>query len=93
MENEASVPMDPRKGNAFYYDLDSSPLKDIPFYIRLADATKTVLELGCGTGRVLIPLADHFKEIVGVDYSQDMVERCRLKLRDSKAKGWSAVSI
>jgi len=75
---------DPRKGNSFYYDLDESPLNDIPFYRRFVSQNKSVLELGCGTGRVLIPLAVECKEIVGVDYSRDMVDRCRLKMNENK---------
>jgi len=72
---------DPRKGNSFYYDLDAEPLDDLPFYLQQVDINKSVLELGAGTGRILIPLAAHCKEIVGVDYSADMVERCEAKLR------------
>jgi SAM-dependent methyltransferase len=75
---------DPREGNAVYYDLDTSPLSDVPFYLRNLDKNTSVLELGCGTGRVLIPLAAHCKEIVGVDYSAGMIERCRLKLAESR---------
>ena len=74
---------DPREGNADYYDLDSDPLSDVPFYLRNVDRNTAVLELGCGTGRVLIPLATQCKEIVGVDYSAGMIERCRLKLAES----------
>ena len=74
---------DPREGNAVYYDLDANPLSDVPFYLRSVHRNTAVLELGCGTGRVLIPLAAHCKEIVGIDYSAGMIERCRLKLAES----------
>jgi ubiquinone/menaquinone biosynthesis C-methylase UbiE len=74
---------DPRAGNAVYYDLDADPLSDVPFYLRNVDRNTALLELGCGTGRVLIPLAAHCREIVGVDYSAGMIERCRLKLAKS----------
>ncbi len=74
---------DPREGNAIYYDLDESPLDDIPFYINRIAADQSVLELGCGTGRTLIPLATSCKEIVGVDYSKDMIERCLAKIPES----------
>jgi SAM-dependent methyltransferase len=74
---------DPRAGNAVYYDLDADPLGDVPFYLRNVDRSTSVLELGCGTGRVLIPLAAHCKEIVGVDYSAGMIEHCRVKLSES----------
>ncbi len=54
---------------------------DIPFYVdcaRLADGK--VLELGCGTGRVLIPTAAAGYEVVGLDASVNMLARCREKL-------------
>ena len=72
--------VDPRKGNAQYYDLDETPLADVPFYLAKVDQGKSVLELGSGTGRVLIPLAACCKEIVGIDYSSDMVETCNAKI-------------
>jgi SAM-dependent methyltransferase len=39
-----------------------------------------ILELACGTGRVLIPLARTGRRIVGLDLSAHMLERCRAKL-------------
>jgi ubiquinone/menaquinone biosynthesis C-methylase UbiE len=73
--------IDPRKGNAQYYDLEENPLDDAPFYLARADKEKSVLELGVGTGRVLIPLAPRCKEILGIDYSSDMIDRCRSKIK------------
>src|SRR6266487_2133842 len=55
--------------------------RDIEFYVDEACAAKgRVLELGCGTGRVLIPVARAGKEITGIDSSRRMLERCRLNL-------------
>lgn len=39
-----------------------------------------VLELGCGTGRVLIPTSRAGVEIVGLDLAESMLSRCREKL-------------
>ena len=59
---------------------------DIPFYV---DAAKRyggpVLELGCGTGRVTVPIAEAGVEIVGLDISQAMLDVARSKL-DSLVK-------
>ncbi|PJB29546.1 hypothetical protein CO110_05250 [Candidatus Desantisbacteria bacterium CG_4_9_14_3_um_filter_40_11] len=39
---------------------------DIPFYVELAKKSfHPVLELGCGTGRVLIPIAKEDVSIIG----------------------------
>lgn len=76
--------IDPRQGNAEYYDLDATPLPDIPFYMEQVNHDMSVLELGCGTGRVLIPLAAKCKGITGVDSSPGMIERCKAKLKEGK---------
>jgi len=64
---------------------DSVPLyaarKDIGFYVAEATATRgSVLELGCGTGRILLPIARTGRSVVGLDASPQMLARCREKL-------------
>ena len=44
-----------------------------------------VLELGCGTGRVLIHVAKTGCRIVGLDISQPMLDKCRAKVDDLPA--------
>ncbi|MBM3786756.1 MAG: methyltransferase domain-containing protein [Acidobacteria bacterium] len=41
---------------------------------------RRALEIGCGPGRLLRPMAKHFGEIHGVDISDEMVERARQRL-------------
>jgi SAM-dependent methyltransferase len=59
---------------------------DVPFYLEEAasagspDAPATVLELGCGTGRVLLPLARAGHTVTGIDRSHSMLARCEAKL-------------
>lgn len=72
--------IDPRHGNAFYYDLEAPPFDDVSFYVQQISREAAVLELGCGTGRVLIPLAQHVQTITGVDYSAEMIAVCQKKL-------------
>jgi SAM-dependent methyltransferase len=40
----------------------------------------SVLEIGCGTGRLLEPLTRHFDQVFGVDMSGEMVRRGRARL-------------
>jgi SAM-dependent methyltransferase len=40
------------------------------------------LEIGCGPGRLMRPMARHFVEIHGVDVSDEMIALAREKLRD-----------
>ena len=54
---------------------------DIPFYVEEAlRAGGRVLELGCGTGRVAIPIAEAGVDIVGVDFSAAMLDTARRKM-------------
>jgi len=55
--------------------------KDIDFYLEMARQSKgTVLELGCGTGRILLPIARSGIKIAGIDSSDKMLSICREKL-------------
>jgi SAM-dependent methyltransferase len=77
-------PMDPRAATAAYYDLEPAFPTDIPFYLgQLRSPTDTVLELGCGTGRVSVALAPQASFLQGVDLSPAMIEQCRRRLRDA----------
>jgi len=55
--------------------------QDVNFFVEMAQRSGgPVLELGCGTGRVLIPIAKSGIEIVGLDASPKMLSVCREKL-------------
>ncbi|MCQ4088412.1 bifunctional 2-polyprenyl-6-hydroxyphenol methylase/3-demethylubiquinol 3-O-methyltransferase UbiG [Saccharibacillus sp. JS10] len=63
------------------YDL-SKPLGftfgDVEFYLdRLSTTQGKVLEVGCGSGRVLIPLLQAGIDIDGLDNSEAMLESCK----------------
>ncbi|MEM9416170.1 MAG: class I SAM-dependent methyltransferase [Planctomycetota bacterium] len=76
---------DYRQNVADYYDRFSGPpWDDIGFYrSRLPGPDARVLELGCGTGRVLLPLAEHVALIYGLDISPAMLAICDKKLEAS----------
>lgn len=40
-----------------------------------------ILEIGCGPGRLLLPLADYFEQVIGIDFSNDMIQYARHRLR------------
>lgn len=54
--------------------------EDVEFYASVARGARHVLELGCGTGRVLIPLAEKGLRMTGLDVSPHMLGRCRRKV-------------
>jgi SAM-dependent methyltransferase len=55
--------------------------RDLHFWKRFSAGRGSNLELGCGTGRLLIPLARAGASLVGVDFSAAMLERARARLR------------
>lgn len=68
-----------------YYDLFFTGLKgDVAFYVEEAQKARLgrVLELGCGTGRVLIPVAESGVEITGLDASEEMLSLIRHKVSE-----------
>lgn len=66
-------------GAAPYYDADYEAAghgDDVGFYVAEARASGgPVLEMGCGTGRVLLPVARAGVEVAGVDSSGEMLAR------------------
>ena len=55
--------------------------QDVTFFVEAAkESGGPVLEIGCGTGRVLIPTARTGIQVVGLDQSQHMLRVCRERL-------------
>jgi len=78
--------VDVRETVAQFYDSNGGFPNDLPFYLTFVeDRHTTVLELGCGTGRVLSVLAQIAEEIHGVDSSPSMLEICKRKLKVTPA--------
>jgi len=75
------VGIDIRADVARYYDLNPETLDDVGFYRdRIPFPEASILELGCGTGRVLVPLSRDCGYIHGVDISAAMVWHCQDRL-------------
>jgi ubiquinone/menaquinone biosynthesis C-methylase UbiE len=67
-----------------FYDWENARTlgrRDVGFWRRFAlDASGDVLELGCGTGRITLPLGRAGVRIVGIDRSAPMLARARRRL-------------
>jgi SAM-dependent methyltransferase len=79
------------KAIAAYYDAENERHEmlrhDVPFFLgQLPKRRQDVLELAVGTGRAAIPIAQAGHRVVGVDYSQDMIDLAARK-RDSVGLG------
>lgn len=68
-----------------YYDLEyQNYLSDVPFLAEWAKkSTGPIIDLGCGTGRVTIPLAQQGHQLIGVDLHEGMLDRAREKTLDT----------
>jgi len=71
---------------AEYYDEDYTigvpDRGDIPFYRKYAlQQNSPILELACGTGRILIPIAQSGIECYGLDFNREMLAVCETKAR------------
>ena len=67
-----------------FYDWENARTlgrRDVPFWRSVALQTRgPVLELGCGTGRISLPLARAGVSVVGIDRSAPMLERAAKRL-------------
>jgi SAM-dependent methyltransferase len=67
---------------------------DVQFFVEMArEAGGPVLEIGCGTGRVLLPTARAGIEVVGLDFSRHMLEVCRRNLAQESPEVQSRVCL
>jgi SAM-dependent methyltransferase len=63
---------------ALYDDWSRSVTEDIAFYVEEACATGgPVVELGVGSGRIAVPVAQAGVRVIGVDSSRGMLDVCR----------------
>jgi SAM-dependent methyltransferase len=84
----------PRQGHegwddyAPFYDWENARTlgrRDVPFWKNLAlSAGGQVLELGCGTGRISIPLGRAGVPLLGIDRSEQMLVRARTRVRRNR---------
>jgi ubiquinone/menaquinone biosynthesis C-methylase UbiE len=68
-----------------FYDWENARTlgrRDVPFWRQLAvSARGAILELGCGTGRIALPIGRAGSQVVGIDRSEAMLARARQRVR------------
>lgn len=73
--------------NYTYYDLHEAheDLLKVAKYFQ-KNKVKSILDLGCGVGRNLIPLAKMGFDVSGIDYAKEAIRQTKTLLRDNKLK-------
>ena len=70
--------LDPRL--AALYDAINSRTEDTEFYVRQAGRTsKAIVDIGCGTGALALPLAHRGHRVTGIDPARPMLDLARSK--------------
>ncbi|HUB80574.1 MAG TPA: class I SAM-dependent methyltransferase [Bryobacteraceae bacterium] len=66
---------------AGFFATGADVVRGLEMDLRRLGGSDAALEIGCGPGRLMRPLARHFREIHGVDVSDGMIELARQRLR------------
>lgn len=84
-----------RAYNSEIYDAYFTGIEgEVDFYVEEAmDCGGPVLELGCGTGRVLLPIARSGIEITGLDIDHDLLNLLRRKLVQEEKEVADRISV
>jgi SAM-dependent methyltransferase len=90
--------MDPEQyaATAEFYDYVTpyQTRQDVAFFVQAAQVSGgPVLEVGCGTGRVLIPTARAGIDIYGIDLSPHMLDMCQRRLAQEPVEVQSRVQL
>lgn len=72
------------------YDTDENRTRDLAGQVLRAELPELtagdVVELGCGTGRNTVWLAERARSVTGVDFSPAMLEKARRKISDDRVR-------
>jgi len=71
--------------NAEMYDLNETDTDDVAFALTLMGISpKRVLEIACGSGRFLVPMAKAGQNVTGLDFDDYMLDRIADKVTNEK---------
>lgn len=77
--------------NADMYDLSETDTDDVQFALTLMGTTpKKVLEIACGSGRFLVPVAKAGHDVTGLDFDEYMLEKIAEKITNEKIQWYKA---
>ena len=65
-----------------FYATASDVVRDLEHDLKRFQGREAALEIGCGPGRLMRPIGRHFREIHGIDVSDEMIRLAGERLRD-----------
>lgn len=66
---------------AYYHIHHKNEIEDLPFWLELSEEMSSpILELGCGTGRLIAPLTQAGHDVIGLDISMEALSYLRSQL-------------
>jgi len=68
---------------AEFFATGADVMRGLELEMKRSSARDAALEIGCGPGRLMRPMSRHFREVHGVDVSDEMVRLARERLRDT----------
>ena len=79
--------------NADMYDLHETYTDDVEFALTLMGASpKKILEIACGSGRLLVPVAKAGHDVTGLDFDEYMLGKIADKVTSEKIK-WNKADV
>lgn len=79
--------------NADMYDLNETYTDDVEFALTLIGTSpKKILEIACGSGRFLVPMAKAGHDVTGLDFDECMLAKIADKVTNEKIK-WNKADV
>lgn len=77
------------KWNSEMYDCEETETHDVEFALSvIGSETKRILEIACGSGRFLVPMADVGHDVTGLDFDEHMLNRIPTKISGTQNIRW-----
>ncbi len=76
------------------YDNDHTDIRDTEFAMSvIGKASKRILEVACGSGRILVPLANAGHVVTGLDFDEYMLSKIAAKSKGLKNISWKKCDV
>lgn len=77
------------KWNSEMYDCTETDTNDVDFALSvIGDKPKRILEIACGSGRFLVPMANAGHNVTGLDFDEHMLNRIATKISGTPNISW-----